>query len=672
MRLTGYTGAELLGKKCALLHGPETDRGTLETLRNALRGDGYFEGEILNYRKDGTTFWNALSVSPVRDEHGELRGFLGIQRDISQRKAAEAALRESEEHLRTIIGLEPECVKLISREGKVLEMNPAGLAMIEADSIEKARGLDVADLVVPEERERYVVLHRRAVNGETVRGEFAVKCLRGTQRWVETHAVPYRDAKGEIVGVLAITHDITQSKEAAAELERSFSTLQLFIDTVPAYIAFVDLEERYRWVNVRYEELIGLPRAELLGLRVSDLHPPAAYAVAEPHVRAALEGRRARFQLNRLTPDGKSRWLDVQLVPSHSPDGAVLGFFSLVFDITEKKTAEDALLESERRYRQLFEANPHPMWVYEIATLRFLAVNNAAIAHYGYSRDEFLAMTLKDIRPPEDIPALLASVEAASEGFAEAGVWRHRKRDGTLIDVEISSHVIDFAGYRAHVALAHDVTERRRSEARLLQAEDAERRRIAKELHDSTAQDLVAVIMNLGTLQDSLAREDTKAARIIEDSIALVENSVNDIRTLSYVLHPPRLDELGLVGGISEYAAGVTTRTDTRIRLLAAPDFGRLPDEMEIVLFRVVQEGIANILRHSGSDTAAIRLARHDGNVVLEIEDNGRGMADARVRGVGIAGMNERLQQLGGRLEIESDNAGTLVRAVIPLRGNRK
>ena len=905
----------MIGGSCAVLQGPETDPAMVEKMRAALRGDGYFDGTILNYRKDGTKFWNALLISPVRDEHGARTGFIGIQRDISESKAAEDALHQSEEHLRTIIELEPECVKLVSRDGRLLEMNPAGLAMVEADSLDQIRGMPIINIFVPEHRVRFAEFHRRAVNGETVRAEFTVSGLRGGRRWVETHAVPYRDPRGEIIGVLGISRDITNGKEAAAELERSLSTLQLFIDTVPALISFVDSEERYRLVNLRYEELYGRPKDQIVGRLVRDVLSPAAYAEIQPRVRAALAGRTERYQWNWPDHDGKPRWMDAQLVPRHAEDGVVAGFFVLVFDVTENKQAEarlrdseerlrlamsaahqglydlnvqtgecivspeyalmlgydpaefcesnaawrdrlhpddadavyrtyteyvngeradyrvefrqrtkdggwkwilslgslvarsadgrplrmlgthtditerkmaeealreseerlriladatfegiaisaggvfldcndqlaqilrrqradiignrisefiapehrslvaeaqrtgrldpfehlivrgdgtlrtvavrarmaqiggrqlritavqditerkkgeQALRESEARYRELFEANPHPMWVYDLESLRFLAVNNAAIAHYGYSRGEFLAMTIKDIRPPQDIPALLASVATATEGFDESFGWRHCKRDGTLIDVEISSHVIDFAGRRAEVVLAHDVTERRRSEARLLHAEDAERRRIAKEMHDSTAQDLVAVIMNLGVLQESLAPGDAKAARILEDSIALVENSVNDIRTLSYVLHPPRLDETGLAGGLAEYAAGFTARTDTRIHVEAEPDFGRLADDVEIVLFRVAQEGIANVLRHSRSDTATIRLARKDGNVVLEIEDYGRGMADAGARGVGITGMHERLQQLGGRLEIESDSGGTIVRAVLP------
>ncbi len=172
-QLTGYTEAELLGKSCALLQGPESDPATVEKLKAAFHGDGYFDGEILNYRKDGTTFWNALLISPVRDESGVLTGFLGIQRDITKRKQAEFALSQSEEHLRTIIDLEPECVKLLSPDGKLLEMNPAGLAMIEACSLDEVRGLPVSDLVVPEDRAAFAAAHRQALEGGTGRCEFS-------------------------------------------------------------------------------------------------------------------------------------------------------------------------------------------------------------------------------------------------------------------------------------------------------------------------------------------------------------------------------------------------------------------------------------------------------------------------------------------------------------------
>ncbi|HEX5773113.1 MAG TPA: ATP-binding protein [Geomobilimonas sp.] len=134
----------------------------------------------------------------------------------------------------------------------------------------------------------------------------------------------------------------------------------------------------------------------------------------------------------------------------------------------ERKKRVDELRAAEVRYRILFESNPHPMWVYDLETLAFLATNDAAVTHYGYSREEFLAMTIKDIRPPEDLPRLIDNIAHVTEGLDDAGIWQHRKKDGTLIDVEITSHTLTFDGRQAEVVLANDVTERRRAETALL------------------------------------------------------------------------------------------------------------------------------------------------------------------------------------------------------------
>lgn len=137
-------------------------------------------------------------------------------------------------------------------------------------------------------------------------------------------------------------------------------------------------------------------------------------------------------------------------------------------------------LQKESAHRQMFEANPLPMWVYDLESLRFLAVNDAAIQHYGYTRDEFLAMTIKDIRPPEDIPALLDNISHVTQGLDQAGYWRHFKKDGSIIDVEITSHTLTFAGRRAEAVLAYDVTERNRNRAALVAALDEAKRARAR------------------------------------------------------------------------------------------------------------------------------------------------------------------------------------------------
>jgi signal transduction histidine kinase len=215
----------------------------------------------------------------------------------------------------------------------------------------------------------------------------------------------------------------------------------------------------------------------------------------------------------------------------------------------------------------------------------------------------------------------------------------------------------------------------RRLSARLLQLQDDERRRIARELHDSVGQMLAALAMNLSAVQSDIDRL-TKTAAALTDSESLVQEMSKEVRTISHLLHPPLLDEAGLSSALRWYIDGFAQRSKISVDLDFPDDFGRLPREVETATFRVVQECLTNIHRHSGSTTAKVRLRHHDHEVVVEVEDKGKGispekldeMTSSGTPGVGIRGMRERLRQLGGALEIASNGKGTVVvaRLVVP------
>jgi signal transduction histidine kinase len=205
---------------------------------------------------------------------------------------------------------------------------------------------------------------------------------------------------------------------------------------------------------------------------------------------------------------------------------------------------------------------------------------------------------------------------------------------------------------------------------RLLQLQDEERRRLARELHDSTGQMLAALNINLTLMKDLTAGGDAKMTKIVQESGALTEELTRQIRTMSYLLHPPLLDEAGLESALGWYIEGFSQRSNIAVEIRASQNLGRLPSDIEIALFRVVQESLTNVHRHSGSRVANVHIARDAERVVLEIRDEGK-MAQAGKKafspGVGILGMRERVRQLGGKLEIYSDEAGTLIRALVPL-----
>jgi len=222
--------------------------------------------------------------------------------------------------------------------------------------------------------------------------------------------------------------------------------------------------------------------------------------------------------------------------------------------------------------------------------------------------------------------------------------------------------------------------ERRNSELRelsgqLLESQDVERRHIARELHDSAGQTLAALGMSLARLAQDAKKNPDQLAKGIEDAEGLVQHLTQEIRTTSYLLHPPMLDEVGISSALSWYVQGLAERSGLQIDLKVPENFGRLPSEMELLIFRLVQESLTNIHRHSGSKTALIRIEREGDIVQVRVEDQGGGMSPERLAeiqsrgtGVGIRGMRERVRHFLGDLVIESNDSGTKVHATLPLK----
>ena len=318
--------------------------------------------------------------------------------------------------------------------------------------------------------------------------------------------------------------------------------------------------------------------------------------------------------------------------------------------------------------------------------------NIGAALMYGYSEDEVVGQSISVVVPPDRMDELSSYLVnlAAAERIEHFETVRLRK-NGERIDVSVGvSYIRDSRGrIVAASSIGRDISARKRIEEALRESEqelqrltvsllnlqDTERRRLAGELHDVTAQNIFALNMNLARLQRGVVGPAETEA-LLAESRQLCDQALQEIRTLSYLLHPPMLDQAGLVGALRWYVEGFGRRSGIHIDIRRIEEVGRLPGDVETALFRVVQEGLTNISRHSGSSTGSIRLQRQGDQVVLQITDYGHGMSRLALSeaegpstlGVGIPAMRQRLRQFEGTLRLESSDQGTTVTASVPAR----
>jgi len=293
----------------------------------------------------------------------------------------------------------------------------------------------------------------------------------------------------------------------------------------------------------------------------------------------------------------------------------------------------------------------------------------------GVSRDRVIGRHLQDFVGPEDVPSYQKLLHEAQSGSSE-GEMLLRLPDDRLVFANFSFCLLSRDKSATGVLISDLTAQKQQAEfaSRLQKIQDDERKRIARELHDSVGQLLAAIGMNINVVQSQCSKLDSDGVRAVSDNAVLVQQVSNEIRTLSHLLHPPLLDVAGVASALRWYVDGFAERSKIKVDLEIPADLGRLSPNIEITIFRIVQECLTNIHRHSGSATAVITLQQEGNVLVLQVSDSGKGISLEKQQdltlgrgGVGVEGMRERLRQLGGTLEIQSTGTGTVVNATLPL-----
>ncbi len=453
---------------------------------------------------------------------------------------------------------------------------------------------------------------------------------------------------------------------------------------------------------------------------IQRIHPEDQERVLRAWQESLRTGQPYFEECRRLHKDGTYRYQETRAVPIRRPDGRIREWIGASVDISKRKRAEAELRASQERIALAHSAAGIGTWQYDRKN-RSYNWSSETFDIFGIERSDpnYFDSWLSRIAA-EDLPAVEAMMEHGLNQESAEVEYRYHHPNGETRWIFSKGRVLPSATgdscmfgvsvdntrrkqiaedlRNAHAELEKRVEDRTRElitamtelraeiqmrtqteavmrelSAKLLRLQDEERRRIARELHDSTGQTLTALKMNLAVLQSTLG-SGANWERLILDTEALADQALNEIRTTSYLLHPPLLDESGFASAARWFVEGLSARSQLKVNLDIPPHFERLPSDVELTLFRVLQEALTNILRHSGSETADVKVQRSDGYVVLTIQDYGTGIpADALKQrrigsGVGLAGMRERVSELGGHFTISS-NSGTMVMVSIPIRG---
>lgn len=514
----------------------------------------------------------------------------------------------------------------------------------------------------------------------------------------ESRAAAGKSVKGKVPSAKTrkTKPQLAKSQDPLSPFDQD-ANYRALVAAIRDYAVFMlDLHGRIATWGPGAERIKGYTAREIIGKHFSIFYPPEAVESGIPlrNLKEAATVGRHEDEGWRVRKDGSRFWADVVITPLRDESGTLRGFVKVTRDFTERMEAQRQLETQNKRLVALIENNPLGI-LYVDADGRAQVANVAFCEMFQYGNEEIIGSRIHERIATTDSEEEWAEVSPrVTRGESFYLHTRRRRKDGTEVPVDLFGVPIMGSSGQLEGAYAiyRDVSERlsseqallesqaslRRLSSQILQLRDDQRQRVARDLHDLTSPAFASLLAKLHGMRKRLPESGGAEGALLSDAIALAESLSREVRNVSYELHPLMLDELGLVAALRGYLAALSQRKGRLIQAELAPGpEQRLPRAVELVLFRVVEEALEGAMGAATSVPARVRLFVDDGRICLEVLDPGRDIAPDALRrwlaggtsemGVGLAALRERMNHLGGRLEMESTPAGAVVRADWPL-----
>ena len=554
----------------------------------------------------------------------------------------------------------------------------AGQQQLELMLQSRANGAEIASMLDSLREEEQNLLAQRNMESQQVQRRFTAVLV-----------LTYLMAASILIALFFVmASEVTRRAEAEALAKENEERFRMLVSGIQDYaIIRLDLEGNITTWNRGAESVFGYKDREIVGKPLYQLFDEGDRDRPARHLNSARSTGHVRDECQQIQKDGTVFWSTLDLTLLKTADGQARGYALITRDITERRRQQEEIEERNAQLDAFFSNAPVGLAIID-KNLRFQRINSPFSRLNGLSLEENRGLNVRDVTSEirvqlesmiqrvvdTGVPILNREIRGQAPPNSNTASWWLKsffpisQEDGSVTQIG---------------AIAQDITQLKKAEntvrwlsGRLLQSRDDERRRLARDLHDSLGQILTAVKMNLSYLSRDSVHLDERGHNAVTESRDLIDTCIKEVRTLSHLLHPPMLDEVGLLPAIRWFVNGFSQRSGIDVKLDLPLTMRRFPIELEIAVFRAVQESLTNVHRHSGSPTATVRLNAQNGEIMLEVSDQGCGIPPQKLAarqeqvmiGIGILGMRERMRQLGGQIEISSANKGTSVYVKLPMK----